>query len=368
MRSEPGRITLADLGELAQAVPHQMGYQPGLDQFAVVALSGRVVVGAAAATWTGSTNHEVTLDLVNDVKTITRTFGRRDPDRFVVFGYGPDGAARARTVASELHGQTDVLTSAVAVEAGRAQVFDPYSGAWRQVDLRPAVEAGLAQAAPPAARSRDALVEQVAPYAAPRWSAPPVGEQLRIEQSLPSARAVEAVGLVAAIESVDPQTLREAQSRLGHLMNSHTIVRDMVLMAASSRPEVAGAFVDWYLGAPDEYRDVAATTAGVLTFLEDRATAPALDILGHVSADSPQHQLADLAARVIESGATPEDVRRGLVIDTPPALASADRAFQAQRSQDLLARSAAPHASRQLQPATAIHEPTIVRTGPERAL
>ena len=343
--SEHPLVRVSTPADLASAIPYLVGYRPSDEQFVVAGVVGGSIAVLGCATWEPSYD-DVAGDysrpaLKGGVVYITDGLEPSEPDSYIVLAYGPHARDRALLVGSQLQELTGQDTSPVSVEDGGAvSRFDQSEMEWTTYQMVPdKVEAELVYMGIPApTETRDEMIERFSPYPEPRWEPLPLPEQLRIEESLPSARAAEAVQLMADLKEHGAGDDPLAPGRLAHLMRSSKDVRDAVLVAGIE--QVSGAtLLELYRGAPAEYRDVTGNVASVAMYIEEGKNLGAAEIVHHVSRDGDQGTLADMMASAVDGGLSPRVLRETLTFDPTASLQTADSRFLAARTQRALSQA-----------------------------
>jgi hypothetical protein len=343
--SEQPVVRVSTPADLASAVPYLVGYRPSDEQFVVAGLAGGTVAVMACASWEPSFDDVdgawSRTALKGGVVYITDAMEPAEPDSYIVLGYGPQARDRALLVGGQIEELTGQHVWQISVEPdGVVARFEPQDMDWSTYPIVPdKVEAELVYMGIPApTQTRDEMIERFTPYPEPRWEPLPLPEQLRIEESLPSARAAEAVQLMADLKAPGPGQDPLAQGRLAHLMRSSKDVRDAVLVDAVDN--VSGAtLLELYRGAPAEYRDVTAAVASVTMYIEEGKNIGAAEIISHVSPTSDQGALADMMTSAVDGGLPPRVLREVMTYDTTPTLQTADSRFLTERTQQALAQA-----------------------------
>jgi hypothetical protein len=331
--------------DLASAIPYLVGYRPSDEQFVVAGVVGGSIAVLGCATWEPFYD-DVAGDysrpaLKGGVVYITDGLEPSEPDSYIVLAYGPHARDRSLLVGNQIQELTGQEAWPVSVEDdGAVSRFDQSETEWTTYQMVPdKVEAELVYMGIPApTETRDEMIERFSPYPEPIWEPVPLPEQLDIEESLPSARAAQAVQLLADLKEHGPGQDAFAQGRLAHLMRSSKDVRDTVLVAGIEN--VSGAtLLELYRGAPAEYRDVTGAVAGVTVYIEEGKNIGAAEIVSHVSRDGDQGALADMMASAVDGGLPPRVLRETLTYDPAQSLHTADSRFLAERTQQALAQA-----------------------------
>ena len=343
--SEHPVVSVSTPADLASAVPYLVGYRPSEEQFVVAGLAGGTVAVMACASWEPSFD-DVDGDwsrtaLKGGVVYITDAMEPAEPDSYIVLGYGPQARDRALLVGGQIEELTGQHVWQISVEPdGVVARFEPQDMDWSTYPMVPdKVEAELVYMGIPApTQTRDEMLERFTPYPEPTWEPLPLAEQLRVEESLPSARAAEAVQTLADLKEHGAGDDPLAPGRLAHLMRSSKDVRDAVLVAGIE--QVSGAtLLELYRGAPAEYRDVTGNVASVAMYIEEGKNLGAAEIVHHVSRDGDQGALADMMASAVDGGLPPRVLRETLTFDPTASLQTADSRFLAARTQRALSQA-----------------------------
>ena len=341
--SEHPLVRVSTPADLASAIPYLVGYRPSDEQFVVAGVTGGSITVLGCATWEPSYD-DVARDysrpaLKGGVVYITDAMEPSEPNSYIVLAYGPHARDRALLVGNQIQELTGQDASPVSVEDdGAVSRFDQME--WTTYQMVPdKVEAELVYMGIPApTETREEMIERFSPHPEPTWEAVPLPEQLGIEASLPSARAAQAVQLLADLKEHGPGQDAFAQGRLAHLMRSSKDVRDTVLVAGIEN--VSGAtLLELYRGAPAEYRDVTGAVASVTVYIEEGKNIGAAEIVSHVSRDGDQGALADMMASAVDGGLPPRVLRETLTYDPAQSLQTADSRFLAERTQQALAQA-----------------------------
>jgi len=337
-------VSVSTPAELASAVPYLVGYQPSDEQFVVAGLADGAVAVMACASWEPSfddVDGGARSALKGGVVYITDAMEPAEPDSYIVLGYGPQGRDRAVLVGGEIEELTRQHVWQLSVEPdGVVARFEPEDMDWSTYQMVPdKVEAELVyMGIPGPTETRQDLLNRFVPYPEPTWEAVPPAEQVRIDESLPSARAAEAVQLLAGIKANTVGDSSAAQGRLAHLMRSSKDVRDAVLVDAVETVSGA-ALLELYRGAPIEYRDVTGAVASVMVYIEEGKNIGAAEIISRVAKDSEQGALADMMSSAVDGGLPPRMVREVMSFDPAPILERADTKFLGERTQKALAQA-----------------------------
>lgn len=126
MAEDKPTVRITTPTDLAGAVPHLVGYQPGDHQLAVFGFRGSQYAGATVHTWMVPLG-EGPAHAAAAAEHITTAFGDR-ADSFLAIGYGPDGPDRALLFRDALEQHSVDTAHAWAVQDDRLRVFSPEHG------------------------------------------------------------------------------------------------------------------------------------------------------------------------------------------------------------------------------------------------
>lgn len=319
------------VGEFLATIPAQFGY--AMDDRHVVAI-GMTRDGHTGpqmvAEWDPSVASEP--DLAKYIAAHVARLAKANPahNRFLLIGYGPEGARRAAHVRDAVLATVDLpdpLIAHVVDNAWRLQVAD---GAWTPPQDLPDVSAETVLAGiPTPAASRAELAARYEPSPTPTFGDIDERDAAVFASSPPSFRAEVAT---ACLDKLTRPALDDPYQMavLAHLTTTGPkAVRDAVMLAAAADAEHVAALVRVYQGAPETMRPALATAAATAVFLAGGGSVETDAILAHADRTGDNAHLTRLVTTSKKIGLNPHELRTHMATQTKPALDDADLRWKA---------------------------------------
>lgn len=319
------------LGEFLAGIPAQFGYAMNDDHVVAVGISREGRSGPyIVAEWDLSTAREV--DLAGNIAEHIARIAKANPtyDRFVLVGYGPEGADRAGLLRTAVLATVKMPEPIVVHVNGNAWRLQIGEDTWTPAADLPDVSAQVVLAgllAPVASRAE--LAARYEPLPTPTFGSINQRDAAVFESSPPSFRAEVAT---AALDKLTRPALDEPYQMavLAHLTTTGPkAVRDAVMLAAAADVEHVAALVRAYQGAPEDMRPTMAAAAGTAMFLYGGGSVEMETILSHADRTGGAAHLTQLVSMSKRIGLNPHELRAQLVTLTKPALEEADTLWTA---------------------------------------
>lgn len=275
---------VSSTADLVGMIPTLLGYEPEDHQVVVTITYDRYLGLTAGTHWdvAGDTEHTASM-LAQQIYDSASLDPRYDPDttRCMVGGYGPAGQERALLLSDAMRRHMEVRTT-YAVDAGQLQVLLD-GGAWSTPEpLDNAGATWLITEGRLAPRSRDDQLARFEPHPTPTFGPLPATEATKLDRMAPSARVAVAEMLVDRLGQPAGPRDPAQMATLAHIVLSHPVVRDCVLMHATQSDQGTEVILDLYRGAPPEQRSrLAAAAAFTHYFGPDSGTTSTKAILAH---------------------------------------------------------------------------------------
>lgn len=317
-------------GDLVNVVASSLGYTPSNEHVVAVALNEQRVGLMISIGWPGQPGQESTTAL-ELAELMSEHLDRAGATGVIVLGYGQEGPGRALLLATAL--ETDLRVAKVLAVDNATSTVRETDGAWWS-ESEPiqdtAAIAGLMDLDAPAS-DRESRMVQFDPRTEPDYAPASAAQRSRIESTLPSQRAANALQQLDALAAAAPVTPSE-RAALAHGILSHLTSRDLVIARAVQQPELSQALVQLYRGAPDEYRQGLAAVAGITHYVTAGDSAGTSRILDHAGHDGPHASLAEISRTAVQLGVPPDSLRRLAANVGAEGAAQADAAFEAAKS------------------------------------
>ncbi|MFB9075223.1 DUF4192 family protein [Citricoccus parietis] len=279
--------------DLAGAVPHMVGYQPGNNQIAILGFHGPDYIGAAVHTWT-ATLGDGPAHAAEVTDHITRAFGDR-ANSYLAIGYGPEGPDRALLFQDAFTQQTETRAQAWAVDNDRLRVFTPGRGWSPEADLEDTAgtEYSMVTGAQPVA-TREELARHYEP----------VSEDQQAHLDPETAQRFATMAPTAQYEWASRALTEGAESKTGlsdehvaviaHAVATSVHIRDNLLADVIGDSIKADRLVDVFRRCDDARRPGMADLAGAAQFITRGSTVAIEAITRHTTGELGR--MADQAA------------------------------------------------------------------------
>lgn len=323
------------LSEYLASLPHEVGYQLDERHVAAAAVSADGRPGPLAAVqWDTSVASDRAL-AEEVAATLARVARNSGYERFLIVGYGPDGAERAGLLSDALLATADLpepLRVHVDHDTWRVQL--PGSEQWSPAQPLPDLSAAaVLEGTPLPASSREELAHRFDPLPEPLYGDVAARDAALFADSAPSFRADVAVRSLHHLAVPGQSDDRDRMATLAHLTAAGpAAVRDAVLVAAADDPARTDALVRTYRAAPEQHRPALATTAAAAVYLGG-GQSPAIEaILRHADREGPNAALTRLVEAAKNQGINPHKIRRAIGSSIATQLDEADARWHQSRS------------------------------------
>lgn len=323
------------LSDYLASLPHQVGYQLDERHVAAAALSGQGRPGPLAAIeWDTSVIPDRALaeDVAASLARVTR---ESQHDQFLIVGYGPAGAERARLLSDALLATADLPEPLrVHVDQGTWRMQLPGSSEWSAAQPLPDVDAAaVLDGTPLPAASREDLAHRFDPLPGPLYGDVSRRDATLFADSAPSFRADVAVRSLHYLATPGHSDDLDRMTTLAHLTAAGpAVVRDAVLVAAAADAARTDALVRTYRAAPTQHRAALATTAAAAVYLSGGQSPAVEAILRHADRDGPNASLTRLVEAAKHQGVNPHELRHAIGNSVTAQLDEADARWQQSRS------------------------------------